>query len=99
MTLLLNTNVTDEDARLAQAVTEALYNGLAPLELKAPPLLQVLTLLNRAKILSIDIVMYLGPAIERALAEAERVSEQSRRLTDQCLKLEEMEMLSIPTGF
>jgi len=69
------------------------------LELKAPPLLHVLTLLNRAKVLNVDIVLYLGPAIEGALAEAERVSEQSRRLTEQCLKLNEMEVLSIPAGF
>lgn len=99
MTLHLNTKIPDEDAKLARAVTEALYNGLVPLELKAPPLLHVLTLLNRAKVLNVDIVLYLGPTIEGALAEAERVSEQSRRLTEQCLKLNEMEVLSIPAGF
>jgi hypothetical protein len=95
----INTSVSDEDAAQARAVTQALYDRLQPFELKAAPLLQVLTRLNMAKVLNIEIIMYLGPTIEQALAEAERVSEQSRRLTEQCLRLTELELFSIPPGF
>jgi len=81
----LGTTVTDEQMVTAKAISQALCEGLRPYELDAAPLFLATEMLNGLGMFSTKVVMYLGPRISAAIAEADRVSEQSRRLIERCL--------------
>jgi hypothetical protein len=71
---------------------------LSPLQLQATRLLHQLTQLNSTNGLSVEKVMQIGPQIDQALVEAERVSEQSREVLERCQKLKP-KSTGIPQGF
>ena len=74
---------------------------LKPADLEATHLLQELHQRQTAEgsELSATDLLAISPRLEAALAEAERLSEQSRRIVRQCLDLKPVPQSKVPLGF
>ncbi len=75
-------------------------NQIQPLSVDAIPLIRELEPLNAAGQIDVARLLQLGPRIEQALVQAERVSDESRRVVERCLELKPVPLPhTVPLGF
>lgn len=85
--------------KLISSITKSLKHNLQPAALEAPDLLHQLIKLNQAQALTVEAVMSMGPKIDRAMVEAERISDQSRRIKERCKKVSPLPHPGVPLGY